>query len=264
MRIIDMHCHMYSRTTDDYERMQLAGIEAVVEPAFWSGCDKTSADSHLDYFNHLTTFEPARAAKRNIKHYVVLGMNSKEAENLDISFEVIERMKPLLDRPNVIGIGEIGLNMNTENEIKVLRAQLELAKKLNLLVIIHTPHVPKLEGVKIILRLIKELGLDPNLVDVDHNTEETIELTLKAGCWAGMTVYPTKLSPERAVNMIAKYGTERMLVNSSADWETSDPLSVCRTAQLMRSRGMSMADIQKIVWDNPRTFCGHSAKFDVR
>ena len=263
MQMIDMHIHMYSRTTDDYDRMRLAGIEAVIEPAFWGGCDKTSPDSHLDYFNHITTFEPARAAKRNIKHYVVLGMNAKEAENTRIAFEVIERMKPLFDRPNVIGVGEIGLNLNTPNEIEVLRRQLVYARDTGQFTIIHTPHVPKLEGVKIILGLVKELGIDPATVDVDHNTEETIELTLQAGCWAGMTVYPTKLSPERAVGMIQKYGTQRMLVNSSADWETSDPLSVCRTAQEMRSRGLSTADIRTMVWDNPRKFLSQSPKFHL-
>lgn len=263
MRIIDFHIHMYSRTTQDYERMRLAGIEAVVEPAFWGGCDKTSPDSHLDYFNHITTFEPARAAKRNIKHFVVLGMNAKEAEDTAIAFEVIERMKPLFDRPNVIGVGEVGLNLNTANEIEVLRRQMVYARDTGQFLIIHTPHVPKLEGVKIILGMVKELGIDPKLVDVDHNTEETIELTLAAGCWAGMTIYPTKLSPERAVNMIQQYGTERMLVNSSADWEESDPLSVCRVAQEMRSRGMAVADIQRIVWDNPKQFASHSPKFSV-
>ncbi len=263
MRIIDPHIHMYSRTTDDYEAMRLAGIEVVVEPAFWGGCDKTSADSHIDYFNHLTTFEPARAAKRNIRHYVVLGMNSKEAEDTAISSEVIERMEPMLDRPNVIGIGEIGLNMNTPNEIAVLRRQMELAKRLNQLIVVHTPHVPKLEGVKIIISMVEELAIDPKLVDIDHNTEETIELTLASGCWAGMTVYPTKLSPERAVNMIQKYGSDRMMVNSSADWETSDPLSVPRTAQEMRRRGMAVEEIVKVVWDNPRKFYSHSPKFKV-
>lgn len=263
MRIIDMHCHMYSRTTDDYERMALAGIEAVIEPAFWGGCDKTSPDSHLDYFNHITTFEPARAAKRGIKHYVVLGMNAKEAEDTGIAFEVIERMQPLLERPNVVGIGEVGLNLNTENEIEVLRRQMELARQRGEICIIHTPHVPKLEGVKIILSMVTDLGIEPSLVDVDHNTEETIELTLAAGCWAGMTIYPTKLSPERAVDMIQTYGTERMLVNSSADWETSDPLAVCRVACEMRRRGMSVEEIRRIVWDNPRAFLSRSEKFQV-
>jgi uncharacterized protein len=263
MRIIDMHCHMYSRTTDDYERMRAAGIEAVIEPAFWGGCDKTSPDSHLDYFNHITTFEPARAAKRDMKHYVVLGMNAKEAENTDIAFEVIKRMKPFFERPTVIGVGEIGLNLNSDNEIDVLRRQMQYAKETGQFVIIHTPHVPKLEGVKIILQMIKDLGMDPKLIDVDHNTEETIALTLAAGCWAGMTIYPTKLSPERSVNMIQQYGAERMLVNSSADWETSDPLSVCRVADEMADRGMPAEEIQRIVWDNPRAFLSQSPKFDL-
>jgi hypothetical protein len=263
MRIIDPHVHMYSRTTDDYEQMRLADIEVVVEPAFWGGCDKTSPASHLDYFNHLTTFEPARAAKRNIRHYVVLGMNAKEAENTEISFAVIEGLPAFLDRTTVLGIGEIGLNNNTPNEIAVIKAQMELAKRRQDLIVIHTPHVPKLAGVKIILQLVKDLKLDPNLVCVDHNTEETMELTRKSGCWAGMTVYPTKLSPDRAVNMIAQYGTDRMLVNSSADWETSDPLSVPRVAQEMRRRGLPLEEIQKMVWDNPRRFYSHSPKFKV-
>ena len=45
--------------------------------------------------------------------------------------------------------------------------------------------------------------------------------------WAGLSVYPiTKLSPERAMNIIKKHGTERIMVNSAADWGISDPLSV--------------------------------------
>jgi uncharacterized protein len=50
MRIIDPHCHMISRVTDDYERMALAGIEAVVEPAFWLGSPRTSVGTFIDYF----------------------------------------------------------------------------------------------------------------------------------------------------------------------------------------------------------------------
>jgi hypothetical protein len=254
---------MYSRTTDDYQRMAQAGIVAVVEPAFWGGCDKTSPASHLDYFNHLTTFEPRRAARAGLKHYVVLGMNSKEAENLEISFAVIRGLEPFLDRPNVVGVGEVGLNNNTPNEIAVLRAQLELARRRNDLVVIHSPHIPKLAGVKIILDLVKELKLDPNLVCLDHNTEETIELTRRSGCWAGMTIYPTKLTAQRAVAMIRQYGLDRMLVNSSADWDPSDPLSVTFVMQEMQARGLSPADVARIVWDNPRQFYSHSPKFQV-
>ena len=37
MRICDPHCHMYARTTDDYEKMAAAGIVRILEPAFWLG-----------------------------------------------------------------------------------------------------------------------------------------------------------------------------------------------------------------------------------
>ena len=63
MKYIDMHAHMVSRTTDDYRQMALTGCLAVTEPAFWAGYDRRSADVFADYFDHLTTFEPARAAE---------------------------------------------------------------------------------------------------------------------------------------------------------------------------------------------------------
>ena len=49
MRIFDPHIHMYARTTDDYEAMSLAGIEAVVDPAFWLGSARHYAGTFYDY-----------------------------------------------------------------------------------------------------------------------------------------------------------------------------------------------------------------------
>jgi uncharacterized protein len=50
MRYIEPHAHMVSRVTDDYERMALAGCEAVCEPAFWAGFDRSSAAGFLIIF----------------------------------------------------------------------------------------------------------------------------------------------------------------------------------------------------------------------
>ena len=75
MKIIDPHVHMLNRTTDEYSLMAETGYVAVVEPAFWPGTDRMYAESHLDYFNHLTTFEPQRTAKRGIRHYCALAVN---------------------------------------------------------------------------------------------------------------------------------------------------------------------------------------------
>ncbi len=129
---------------------------------------------------------------------------------------------------------------------------------------VHTPHRKKLEGTKRSIALIREHGIDADRALIDHNTEETIKAVRDAGMWAGHTVYPvTKLSPERAVNILAEYGTDRMMVNSSADWGPSDCLSVPRCVVEMRKRGFDEAKIRKVVWENPVAFYSKSGKLKI-
>ncbi|MHC4990348.1 MAG: TatD family hydrolase, partial [Planctomycetota bacterium] len=110
MSYIDPHIHMVSRTTDDYQRMALAGCVAITEPAFWAGFDRSSAQGFYDYFRQLTETEPARAAQFGIQHYTWMCINPKEAEDAAFAREVISIIPEFLDKPNVLGIGEIGLN----------------------------------------------------------------------------------------------------------------------------------------------------------
>jgi hypothetical protein len=264
MRIVDPHIHMQSRTTDDYRVMAEAGVAAVCEPAFWPGLDRQYPESHLDYFNLLTTFEPARAAKRGIRHYAFLGVNPKESENTEIAEKVLAKIDDYLARPTVLGIGEIGLNRNTEPEIAMLRRQLTMAAERKVLCIIHTPHAAnKLRGTEIIADVIRETDPPRNLCVVDHCTAETIETARKTGCWTGLTVYPGKLTPEEAAVILRDYGPERMLLNSSADWETSDALAVPSTVGVMREMAMPESVIERVVWHNPREFLGQSPKFHL-
>jgi predicted metal-dependent TIM-barrel fold hydrolase len=264
MRIIDPHIHMVSRTTDDYRLMAEAGIVAVCEPAFWLGTDRLYPESHLDYFNHLSTFEPGRAAKRGVKHFCFLGVNPKEAENIELAEKVLARIDPYLARPSVLGIGEIGLNKNTDNEIRMLKRQLLIAAERNVVAIIHTPHAAlKKRGTEIVVDVIKDLNPPRHLCVVDHCTRETIDLARSTGCWTGLTVYPGKVSPEEAATIIRDYGPDRMLINSSADWEDSDPLATLVTIGAMREIHVSEQIIEQVVWQNPRAFLGQSPKFQV-
>jgi predicted metal-dependent TIM-barrel fold hydrolase len=263
MRIIDPHVHMYSRTTDDYEMMAVCGIEAVVEPSFWLGSDRKHAGSFFDYFDHISQWEPVnRAAKRGIRHFCTIGLNPKEADNLPLAREVLAALRPYFERPTVVGMGEVGLNNLTANEETVLAEQFQLARELGLPVLVHTPHNNKLAGTLRILALAKEARLDPARVDMDHNTEETIRSVLDAGYWAGITMYPrTKCTPQRARDMVERFGAERILLNSSADWEWSDPLAVPKCARLMLQTGFSRAQVAGVVWDNPYRFLAQSGHF---
>jgi len=264
MRYIEPHAHMVSRTTDDYVSMALAGCQTVCEPAFWAGFDRSSVDGFYDYFCQLTEHEPKRAAKFGLTHYCWLCINPKESEDLKLAREVIDLVPKFLDRPNVLGIGEIGLNKNTRNELTALEAHIDLAARHDQLILVHTPHLEdKLKGTKLIVDALKsDKRIRPERVIIDHVEEHTIELTLDAGFWAGMTLYPeSKCTAARAVDMIEMYGGERLWMNSACDWGVSVPLAVPRAALEMRSRGHDHAMIDKLVYGNPRAFLGQCAKF---
>jgi len=264
MNYIDIHAHMISRTTDDYERMAIAGCVALTEPAFWAGYDRRSADVFADYFDHLTDFEPTRAAQYGIDHYTWLCLNPKEGEDRDLARQVLAIIPEFLGKPNVLGIGEIGLNRVTRNELATFKDHVDLALAHDQMIHIHTPHLEdKYKGTKVMVDTLAADGrVDPNRVMVDHAEEHTIEMILDNGFWTGVTLYPvTKTSPGRAVDMIERYGTERICVASACDWGPSDPLAVPRFIMEMRRRGHDEELIRTVVYDNPVAFLSQAQHF---
>lgn len=264
VRYIEPHGHMVSRVTDDYVAMVLAGCRAVCEPAFWAGFDRSSAQGFRDYFSQLTEHEPKRAARFGLPHFCWLCINPKESENLQLAEEVLAMIPEFLSRPNVLGIGEIGLNKNSRNELSVLEKHVDLAARHNQLILVHTPHLEdKLKGTRLIVDLLKsDSRIDPGRVLIDHVEEHTVELALDAGFWAGITLYPeSKCTPPRAVDMVEVYGGERIWLNSACDWGISDPLAVPKAALEMRKRGHTEETIDRLLYLNPHRFLSQSPNF---
>ncbi len=264
MRVIEPHIHMVARTTQDYQRMTMMHTVCCVEPAFWAGYDRPSAAAFYDYFTQITEFEPTRAALYNIKHYCHICMNPKEAENVQLSREVISFMPEFLDKPNALGIGEIGLNKNTKNEMIILEEQINLAVQMDRVMWIHTPHLDdKLKGTKMIIAALKNRSdLNPETVCFDHAEEHTIGLIRDAGFWASMTIYPiTKNSPSRVVDAVERFGLEHIMVDASGDWGPSDPRTLHEAIFEMRKRGHRDDDIETLFYNNPCYFLGQSDKF---
>jgi len=266
MTLIDPHIHMYSRTTDDYTAMYEQGLRAVVEPSFWLGAHRRYAGTFWDYFQLILDFETERARRFGIDHYAGVAVNPKEAEQVELAREVLGGMAPYLDHPRCVALGEIGFNRITPNEEEIFQRQLEMAKARGMLILIHTPHdtaeVRKRDGVARTLAILRELNYDPGRIVVDHNTEDTMDLTRKTDVWAGMTVYPfSKLNPERVVHLLRRWGLERVLVNSSADWGCSDPTSLPKVAGFMGSQGFTPSQIEQVVLSNPLGFYGQCPRF---
>jgi hypothetical protein len=251
MLFIDPHIHMSARTTDDYELMAAAGIVAVIEPAFWLGQPRTSVDTYVDYLSSLVGWERFRASQFGIRHYCMIGLNSKEANNEALAEQVMDVLPLFLGKEGVVAVGEIGYDDQTDAEDKYYRAQLGLARELDMLVVVHTPHRDKKRGTKRSMDVAIEMGMDPGKVIIDHNNEETVKDVLDRGFWAGFTLYPqTKMGNERMVEIARRYGSHHVFINSSADWGKSDPLAVPKTARLMLERGIPRADVEAICYRN--------------
>ena len=264
MYYFDPHIHMVSRTTDDYETLAKMGCVAVAEPAFWAGYDRGSVEGFRDYFRQLTEFEPKRALWYGIQHYTWLCINAKEAENVELSREVIAMIPEFLDKSRVLGIGEIGLNKNTKNEATIFQEHVELALKTDEQILIHTPHLEdKFQGTRMILDMLCDnRRVDRTRVLVDHVEEHTVRHVLDEGFWAGMTLYPvSKCTPDRAVDIVEMYGPERLLVNSAGDWGPSKPTALPDFILAMRRRGHPESLIRQVTYENPLKFFSQSRNF---
>jgi predicted metal-dependent TIM-barrel fold hydrolase len=261
MRFIDPHIHASVRTTQDYEQMARAGIVAIIEPAFWVGQPRTSVGSYVDYLSSLVGWERFRAGQFGIRHYCAIGLNSKEANNPALAEAVMDILPRFLLKDGVVAVGEIGYDEQTAAEDDYLRRQVALAKSLDMLVMVHTPHRDKKRGTSRTMDVCDEIGIAPGRVVIDHNNEETVEEVLDRGYWAGFTIYPgTKMGSARMVEIVRRYGAERIIVDSSADWGVSDPLAVPKTAALMLERGIDAALVERVCYANALAAYGQSGQ----
>ncbi|MFQ5936789.1 MAG: TatD family hydrolase, partial [Acidiferrobacterales bacterium] len=232
-----------------------------IEPAFWVGQPRTSVGTFIDYLSTIVGWERFRAGQFGIRHYCAIGLNAKEANNEALAEQVMDILPRYLCKEGVVAVGEIGFDDQTPMEERYYRAQLELAKELDMLVMVHTPHRDKKRGTSRSMDIAVEQDLDPRRVIIDHNNEETVKEVLDRGFWAAFTLYPhTKMGNERMVEIVRQYGSERVMCDSSSDWGVSDPLAVPKTYRLMLERGIAEADAVATCYGNALAAYGQSGQ----
>ena len=127
---IDTHCHLQKEYYDNIEQMIIENKEAGVDKIIVSGCTKDEIIEVLEY------------AKKFPEVYLTLGFHPEVTNEItDADLEWLE--KTIINNKKVVGVGEIGLDYhyddsNKKEQIVLFEKQLELAKKLNLPVVIHS------------------------------------------------------------------------------------------------------------------------------
>jgi predicted metal-dependent TIM-barrel fold hydrolase len=214
-----------------------------------------------DYFLSLIGWERFRAAQFGIRHFCTLALNPKEANDASLADGVLELLPRYLEKESVVAVGEIGYDDMTAGEERIFAAQIELAAEFDLPILIHTPHRDKKRGTERSLALVRDCGFPEARTLIDHNNEETLPIVLATECWAGHSIYPnTKMDERRMVRLVQEYGSERIIINSAADWGVSDPLKVPKTVAAMREAGIEEGQIETIVWRNPLRFFSASGR----
>ncbi len=126
---IDTHCHLSYKDYDDIELVIKENREADISKIVVSGCEVNEIDEALELSDKYKDV------------YVTIGYHPSEAGK--INDFLLDDLKSKLQRPKVIGIGEIGLDYyygkeNKREQIELFEKQLAIAEELGMKVVIHS------------------------------------------------------------------------------------------------------------------------------
>lgn len=249
--MIDSHIHADTRSSEDFEIMFNAGVKTAISCSYYPYTAKNNPDILINHFERILNFETKRVKQYNIDLKVSLGIHpTNTIKNDKLIYEFLANA---IDNNQIVAIGEIGLDENTELERIAFKKQLELANDKKAKVIVHTPRKNKKEILKDIKEIILET-IDPKLVVIDHINQDTIEDVIDEEFTIGLTVQPHKLSPQDASNILKEYGFNKFLLNSDISNKPSNILSVPNTIKELKNNDFSKKDIDKVAFKNAQKF----------
>lgn len=248
--MIDTHTHVDTRSSEDFEKMYLAGIDTIITCSFYPYklANETVLLNHLERILH---YDTKRVGKYGIDLKVALGIHPS---NTTINPKLIyDNLYKWIENKDIIAIGEIGLEDLTENEYKLFEEQLDIAQETKTKVIVHTPRKNKEKVLKEIMNVL-ENHIDPNLVVIDHVNKNIIGELINTDYTLGLTVQPQKLTPQDAIDILDEYGFDRFLLDSDMSNNPSNPLSVPKTVRELERLGFENKEIKKVAFKNAEKF----------
>ena len=211
-KIFDTHAHYDDEVFNDdreevLKQIQEAGVIGVLNCA----CSRKS----LTTTNELTL---------NYDFiYGALGIHPSDAYdyNEEVRDEIIEKVK---SNNKILAIGEIGLdyywdeNPDRETQKKVFRAQMELAKELNLPVVIHDR-----DAHKDALDIMKEYPEVKGIVHCFSGSVEFAKECIKLGYYIGITGVVTFKNAKKIVEVVDEIPLDRLLVETDCPYMAPTP-----------------------------------------
>ena len=247
--LFDTHAHL-DADAFDADRGELiaslpgCGLELVMNP----GCDEPSSLAAI-----------ALAEKYDFI-YAAVGSHPDAADLVDEA--LIEHYRELCKtHPKVKAIGEIGLDYHYEDiprdiQKKAFRMQMELARELDLPVIVHEREAHE-DGMSIVEEF-------PEVKGVFHcysGSAEMAKVLVKKGWYIGFTGVLTFKNARKALEVAASIPMDRIVIETDCPYMAPDPFrgkrndpgKLYRMAEkLAELRGLTLAETERITTENGR------------
>lgn len=252
-RIFDAHLHPERLSDVDLETLLHFGILRALAVA--QAAAEPSAEVLRAQLDGLLDEQLPRLERAGVEAFLAVGVHPRSVPRRGLE-AVLDRLLQAFDHRRVVALGEIGLHHGGAAEEDALVEQLRLARRLRVPVLVHTPEHERERHTRRLLTLIRAHGPPPERVLVDHVSPRTLPLVLGCGHWAGLTIQVGALRAERAVLLVKRAGSERLVLNSDAGGRPGDLLSLARAVHLLGRAGLSERVLSRVAWSNAAAFLG--------
>ena len=260
--IVDTHAHLDGREFDaDRDAVIRRALERDIGAIVTAGIDLESSRASIDL------------AKEYPWVYAAVGVHPHEASGLTPSS--LDELERLAVHPRVVAIGEIGLdfyrNLSPRDiQVKALEAQLELAVRVNLPVIVHCRQA-NIETLGVLRRWVvgrasdagKLLGVMHCFSGDEKEGRQLIDMGFLVS-FAGPITFPRSQRPKRVASALPLSGllveTDCPYLTPSAYYgQRNEPSFVWAVAQgLAEAKGTTLEAVASVTTGNARRLFGLS------
>ena len=208
--LFDTHAHMDDRAFDDDREALLnslpeQGIQLLMNP----GCSLASS------------YNTDKLSREYDYIYAAVGSHPDVAD--EVCEGLINKYRELCENPRVLAIGEIGLDYHYEDspreiQLKAFRMQMELARELQLPVIVHERDAHE-DGMKVVDEF-------PNVTGVFHCYSGSAEMAkelIKRGWYIGFTGVLTFKNARKAIEVASSIPRDRIVIETDCPYMAPVP-----------------------------------------
>lgn len=246
MKIIDSHVHLNLEQFDSDREEVFKRIEENLDFVVNIGFDLESSEKSVEYADKYPFI------------YAVIGFHPDEIEGY--SDEAEKRLEELAKNPKVLAIGEIGLDYHwmtrpKEEQFKIFRKQLELARRVNKPVVIHTR-----EAMEDTINILNEY---PNIKGILHCYPGSVESAKKMidRFYLGIGGVLTFKNAKKLVEVVKQIPIENLVIETDCPYmaptpyrgQRNEPIYTEEVAKkIAELKNMSYDDVVRITNENTR------------